>query len=227
MANRNYRCSDAKLLVVSNVVMENFEQHKDQLIAKRKTWADPFADELKSKIEKALDILGINTKIEQTATTRQLVNRQAKALENVTTFKIQTEVDFEDDPGMLKQIEDALGFSKSYDRAKSGSQEALIELLTTFKINMTPELRKKIENAGTDGAIIDELIDMRDEINTLNVQQEMLKGSTTRDTALNVEELNDIYKQVIGICKIAPRLLPHVPTAAEDFSFSRILNRLS
>jgi hypothetical protein len=92
---------------------------------------------------------------------------------------------------------------------------------------MTPELRKKIEAAGTDGAIIDELIGMRDEINDMNIKQETLKGSTPKKTALNIEEMNEIYKQVIGICKIAPRLLPDVPTAAEDFSFSRILNRLS
>ena len=44
--------------------------------------------------------------------------------------------------------------------------------------------------------------------------------------ALNVDELNAIYKQVIGICKIAPRLLPDVPTASEDFSFNKILSRL-
>jgi hypothetical protein len=46
------------------------------------------------------------------------------------------------------------------------------------------------------------------------------------DTAVNVEELNATYQQVIGICKIAPRLLPKVATAIEDFSFNRILSRL-
>jgi hypothetical protein len=227
MSTRKYRCSDVDMLVVSNVVLENFTQHKDQLVAKRKTWKDPFADQLKNKIGNALDILGINTKTEQTATTRQLVTRQTQALDHLTTFKIQAEVDFEDDPDTMTLIEDGLGFSKQYSSAKSGSQEALIELLTNFKTNMTPELRKKIEAAGTDGAIIDELIGMRDEINDMNIKQETLKGSTPKKTALNIEEMNEIYKQVIGICKIAPRLLPDVPTAAEDFSFSRILNRLS
>jgi len=227
MSTRKYRCSDVDMLVVSNVVLENFTQHKDQLVSKRKTWKDPFADQLKNKIGNALDILGINTKTEQTATTRQLVTRQTQALDHLTTFKIQAEVDFEDDPDTLTLIEDGLGFSKQYSSAKSGSQEALIELLTNFKTNMTPELRQKIEAAGTDGAIIDELIGMRDEINDMNIKQETLKGSTPKKTALNIEEMNEIYKQVIGICKIAPRLLPDVPTAAEDFSFSRILNRLS
>lgn len=227
MSTRKYRCSDVDMLVVSNVVLENFTQHKDQLVAKRKTWADPFADQLKNKIGNALDILGINTKTEQTTTTRRLVTRQTQALDHLTTFKIQAEVDFEDDPDTMTLIEDGLGFSKLYSSAKSGSQEALIELLTNFKTNMTPELRQKIEAAGTDGAIIDELIGMRDEINDMNIKQETLKGSTPKKTALNIKEMNEIYKQVIGICKIAPRLLPDVPTAAEDFSFSRILSRLS
>ena len=67
---------------------------------------------------------------------------------------------------------------------------------------------------------------MRDQINDANIKQESLKGSTPIDTAQNVEELNAIYKQVIKICKIAPRLLPEVPTASEEFSFSKILSRL-
>jgi hypothetical protein len=132
MSTRKYRCSDVDMLVVSNVVLENFTQHKDQLVAKRKTWKDPFADQLKNKIGNALDILGINTKTEQTATTRQLVTRQTQALDHLTTFKIQAEVDFEDDPDTMTLIEDGLGFSKQYSSAKSGSQEALIELLTNF-----------------------------------------------------------------------------------------------
>ena len=151
---------------------------------------------------------------------------QKKVIDGLTTFEIQLEVDFEDEPKTLKKFEDKLGFTRLYEAVRSGSQEAVVELLTTFKQNMKPDIRTKIEAAGTDGASIDELIEMRDQPNNLNIRQESLKGSTTKDTALNAEELNAIYKQVIGICKIAPRLLPDVPTASEDFSFNRILKRL-
>ena len=58
------------MLVASNVVMKNFNQHKDRLVTKRKTWADPFAINLENRIGSALDIIGVNTKIEQTDTTR-------------------------------------------------------------------------------------------------------------------------------------------------------------
>jgi hypothetical protein len=136
------------------------------------------------------------------------------------------EVDFEDDPDTLKQLEDMLGFSRYYSQVRSGGQEALIQLLSAVKQNMTPEVRLQIEDAGMDGAIIDELIALRDEINEMNIKQVALKGNTPKSTALNIGELNAIYMQVIGICKIAPRLLPDVPTASEYFSFTRILSRL-
>ncbi len=226
MASRKYNCKDVEMLVTSNVVMESFIQYKTALVAKRKSWADPFADDLQLKIGNALDILGINTKVEQTSTTRQLVAIQNQALENLVTFKIQLEVDFDDDPDTLKLMEDRLGFTGHYSQVRTGEQEALIQLLTIFKRNMKPELRQQIEDAGMDGAIIDELINMRDPINETNIRQETLKGSTPKDTALNVDEMNVIYKLVIGICRIAPRLLPDVPTASEDFSFARILSRL-
>ena len=226
MASRKYYCKDVEMLVTGNVVMEGFIQHKPALVAKRKSWADPFAGDLQLKIGKALDILGINTKAEQTTATRQVVAIQNQALGNLLTFKIQLEVDFDDDPDTLKLIENRLRFSKLYSQAQTGQQEALIQLLATFKQNMDPLLKQQIEDSGMDGAIIDELISMRDQMNEANIRQEALKGSSPKDTALNVDELNAIYKQVIGICKIAPRLLPDVPTASEDFSFTRILNRL-
>jgi len=226
MAERKYNCKDVDMLVTSNVALENFDLYKDQLIAKRKTWADPFVPNLRQKIANALNILGVNTLAEQTAVTRTLVSMQKKAMDLLVTFKIQLEVDFEDDTDTLKQLEDLLGFSRHYKKVRSEGQEAIIELLTAVKENMTSEIRQQIEEAGTDGAIIDELIDMRDEIHSLNVKQETLKGNTPKDTALNVAELNSIYKEIIGICKIAPRLLPDVPTASDDFSFSRILSRL-
>ena len=185
-----------------------------------------FAPALKARVGKALDLLGVNTKIEQTATTRQLVSLQSKILADLATFRIQLQVDFEDKPEKLEEILQQLGFTRYYNQARDEQQEAVIQLLSAFKQNMNPELRQEIEDAGIDGEIIDGLMAMRDQINDLNVQQEALKSSTTKDTAVNVDELNAIYKQVIGICKIAPRLLVDVPNAGEDFSFTRILNRL-
>jgi len=227
MSGRNYNCKDVDMLVASNVVLGNFKKNKDQLIPRRKTWADPFAAELEGRIGNALDILGVNTRIDQTDTTRELVSKQSETLADLASFKIQLEVDFDDDPQKLKEIENKLGFSRYYNKARNDQQEALIQLLSTFKENMSPALRQEIEDAGIDGELIDQLIAMRDEINALNVRQESLKASAPKDTALNLEELNAIYKQVIGICKIAPRLLSEVPTASEDFSFTKILSRLN
>lgn len=226
MAERKYNCKDVDMLVTSNVVLKNFELHTDALVAKRKTWADPFAGDLQIKINAGLELLGINTKTLQTEVTSELVTLQKQALENLVTFKIQLEVDFEDEPKELKKIENKLGFSRHHEQVQSGDQQALIQMLTAFKQNMSLKLKEQIEEAGTDGQSIEDLILMRDQINDINIQQEALKGSTPHDTAVNVEEFNAIYTKVIGICKIAPRLLPGVSTASEDFSFNRILNRL-
>jgi hypothetical protein len=227
MAVGKYHCKDVDMLVVSNVVMENFNKHKASLVAKRSSWADPYAKRLQHKIDAGLELLGVNTKDKQTKATRELLKQQKQAVDDLGLIKVQLEVDFEDDPTQLKLMEDQLGFTRHYDQVQKGDQEALIQLLSVFKKNMSPELKQQIEEAGSNGQTIEDLIAMRDQINEMNIRQESLKGSTTNDTALNVEEMNAIYKQVIGICKIAPRLLPDVPTASEDFSFARILSRLS
>ena len=102
----------------------------------------------------------------------------------------------------------------------------LIQLLTAMKENISAKLQEQIETVGIDGKSIDDLIDMRNQINDANIKQESLKGSTPIDTTQNARELNAIYKHVIRICKIAPRSLPEVPTASEEFSFSKTLSRL-
>ena len=224
---RNYNSKDVDMLVASNVVLENFKKHKATLVSRRKVWEDPFEDNLKQQIDEALEVLGVNTRAPQTASTQELLALQEEALSDLATFRIIVEVDFQDQLDKLKQMMDLLGDNRFYKDVTKANQESLVQLLTAFKNNMTEELKGELTQAGMEAALIDRISALRDPISEANIRQEALKSTQPNETAVNVETLNNIYKQVIGICKIAPRLLPDVPSAEADFSFRRILNRLN
>lgn len=214
------------MLMGSKVVMKRFNRHKEKLVNERPKWADPYGPNLEARIKAALKILGVNTKDVQTAVTRVLKSELRQAITDLVTFKIQLEIDFEDEPEKGELILKKLGFDRHYKEASLQEQEGSIEMLSAFNENMTPELRQEIIDSGTRAELIDGLLGMRDVVADLNVDQEDLKDSTKKDTAVNVDELNAIYQQVIGICKLAPRFLTDVPTAEEDFSFRKIVSRL-
>ena len=50
---RNYKFKDVDMLVSSSTVLESAIYNKSFLQTKRSTWADPYFDDLKAKIEKA------------------------------------------------------------------------------------------------------------------------------------------------------------------------------
>lgn len=226
MSNRVYPYKDVDMVMGCNVVMKRFNRRKERLINERPKWADPFAPNLEARIKNALKILGVNTKDVQTAATRVLKSEVKQAITDLKTFKIQLEIDFEEEPEKGELILKKLGFDRHYKEASKEEQEGSIEMLWAFNENMTPELRQEIIDSGTKAELIDGLLGMGDVISDLNVDQEDLKDSTKKDTAVNVDELNAIYKQVIGICKLAPRFLPDVPSASDDFSFSKIISML-
>lgn len=134
-------------------------------------------------------------------------------------FKTQIEVDFEDDD-REKDILLSLGFALM-PKIQSRDQEALVKLLASFTTNMTATLKQEIVAAGTDAEIIDTIISYAAIIKDNNVAQEAKKGTKKTITADGIKQLNAIYKQTIGVAKIAARFLAADEAKAALFSFTK------
>lgn len=220
---RKYNCKDVDMLVAAKTVSENLGQHLAELSLVRSNWSEDYTNALKAKIDDAIaNQLGVDKKKDLRAATSNLKALQAPALRDLSFFKTQFEVDFTNDPrkeDLLKQF----GFDKNLTKARRNNQEALIELLYAFKTNMTDVLKAEIVAKGTNPALIDGLIAYADQVKDANVSQEALKKSPQIMAESTVKLYNDIYDEVIGICKIAASYYQDDPLKKAQFSFNGIL----
>jgi hypothetical protein len=217
---RAYKSSDAEMLTTASVIIAHAIENKAFLISKRSSWKDPFLPNIALTIDNGFkNILGISPLKDQKEATVALYAAVDAVKPQLAVFKTQVTVDFKEskrDKDILKN----LGYGQ-YAKVQRGDQEALVELLTTFRKNMTPELKQEIADAGTDAAIIEEIISYADVVKDRNVKQEEKKGTKTTITADGINQLNAIYKQVIGVAKIAASFYAADKQKAALFSFSK------
>ena len=119
-----------------------------------------------------------------------------------------------------------LGFTKHLKDVQKGKHEALIQLLYTFKTNMTDDLRNSIVANGVNATLIDNIIGYADAFKQASVKQETLKESTKEITKEVADTFNAIYDEIIGLCKKASNYYQYEPLKKEQFTFSKVIDNL-
>lgn len=226
--NRIYQGKNGDMLITCSTIIENAIANQSVLIEKRPIWADPFFTKLQERINNAFsNIIGVSSAEMMKRATRQVTTIQQKALKDIIDLHVQLEVDYEDDKERLKIVLDTLGMTTLYKEAQNKSQESLIKLLYQFKTNLTEELKAEITAKGTPLKLLDDIVDYADAMKQANVSQEQAKGIRKEISQEGQDELNAIYKQVIGVAKIARRFFIDNKAKKGLFSYSKILNQLS
>lgn len=228
MAERTYSYKDVDMLTASQTMVKHFKQHQADIEAMRATWADPFITDLEAKINNAISTyLGLDPKKDQRLATLTLLELQAKALKDLALFKVNIEADYATDTNRLNWLLTNLGFNAHHTAAQKGDQEALVQLLQQYKLNMTADLKTEITAKGTNEALIDGIIAQADPIQTANTEQETLKASSKELTDEAVKEFNEIYAQMMAIAKITAKLYKADKVKQQKFVFSKLVSALS
>ncbi|MBL4561925.1 MAG: hypothetical protein JKX79_13170, partial [Labilibaculum sp.] len=139
-------------------------------------------------------------------------------------IKTQVDVDFGADS---KEILKTLGFEKGIRSIQKGDQEALIQLLYSFKKGMTDQLKQQITEKGTNPVLIERIITYANQLNEANVTQETLKETTKAISEEAVNAFNEVYTEIMGICKIASAFYQYEPLKKEQFTFSKAVANMS
>ncbi len=222
---RSYHCSDMKLLVVCATITESFLANREPIVTVQSSWADPFGENLKARIQAAgTSYIGKDYYAGLRSATDDLKIIQKEALENLGLFKAQLEVNF--DNVRYKELLGHFGFANYYSKAQKGNQEALISLLMQIRQNLSEELKTELVAKGIAGTLPEALTSAAASLNDANIKQEALKSGITGNSVEAVTEFNAIHKQVMAICKIARRVFRDQPELQSAFSFSRVLKSL-
>lgn len=225
---RVYTGKDVDMLTTSATIVEQAISHKDFLIEKRPSWADPFLTDIQTSINNAFsEYLGIDNAKEMREQT-QLVNKiQKDALTQLAEFKVQIVEDFKKDKQRLNEILNQLGFTTNLKSAQNKDQQSLIELLLQFKTNMTPTLQTEITTKGTNPTLITAIIAFADQLKNNNISQETMKGTRKEVSQAGVTVLNDIYNQTISIAKISAKFFKDDKAIKDQFSFAKTMKGLT
>lgn len=224
---RKYNVKDVDMLITASTILETAIAHKAFLQQNRSTWADPFFDNLKQRIDTAMQVnLGSDNAKTLRLASQAVYAIQKKAITDLALVKVQITEDFRKDPQRRTEILKQLGFTANLQKARTKDQEALITLLYMFKENL-PGLRTEIESRGTDKNLLQAIVDHADTLKNSNVSQETFKGSKRTITADSINEFNDIYEAVISISRIATKFFGDKPHMKDQFSFSKVSKALN
>lgn len=228
MAKRTYTSKDVDMLMASKTIAENFLANISELETLRTNWSEEYARGLISRIDSTMDAwLGTDAKKGLRQATAELGRIQAPAKRDISFFKTQIDEDFKKDPKRRDEILKKLGFTSLLRDVQKGRQEALVQLLFTFKRNMHDALKNEITANGMDPSLIDRISDYAEKFSLANVTQEVLKLTTREITKELRTAFNDIYEEIIGICKKASHYYRYEPLKREQFTFAKVRSNLT
>ena len=225
MISRNYKTKDVEMLMASRTVTTNLSDNLEDLSLARSNWTSEYITQLQTKIDNAIEnFLGLDKKKDLRDATTLVLSIQATAKREVSFLKTQIEVDF---PDTKDEVLKNLGFSANFRKVQSNNQEALIELLYAIKKGMTDVLKASIVEKGTNAALIDKIISYADQLKEADSTQEALKKSTIVTSEEAITVFNEIYNEIIGICKIASNFYQDDPVKKAMFTFTQIIAAMS
>lgn len=222
---RKYKGADAEMTLSCATIVEVAIAHREFLESKRPSWNEAYFDTLRLRID---DItrrhLGKDNAKDLRSATLAVNTLIGDARTQLSELKVQIEEDFKKTPARRDEILQSLGLHTSVPRH---NQSALIAVL--FRINqyLTPELRAEIIAAGTGPEAIDPVLERAAALYEANKTQEFYKASRKELTQSAIQELNELYSDIMSICKIAARFYKKDPVVRKQFSFSAALAALS
>ena len=225
--NRNYSYKDVDMLLTSKTIAGNFKSNIAELSAVRSDWTEEYATNLVSRIDQTIEThLGIDAKKELRDATSGLSAIQISAKRDLSFFKTQIDEDFKAEPATRDEILNTLGFSKHLRGVQKGNQESLVQLLYTFKKNMTDSIRNQVTEKGLSDTLIGNIVGYAVVFMDANSGQESLKLSTKEITKEVVDVFNGIYDEIIGICKKVSSYYQYDAVKKELFTFSKVIGNL-
>lgn len=225
---KHYSNKDVDMIIASAAITESALKNKNLLQAKRATWADPYFNNFKDKIDNTIKTyLGLDSAKQLRESTQFVYTIQADALRDLAEVKVQIEEDFKSNPPQKTEILNTLGFTTYYQATRSKDQEALINLLYHFKTNLSLELKTTIVNKGTAAASLDAVVSYADALKNANITQEGNKGFKKELTAEAISAFNDIYDQAISIARISYKIFKDNPAIRDQFSFNKVVKNIN
>lgn len=225
---RKYHGKDVDMVIAAYTIIEAAIRNKTFLQSKRSNWQDPYFDLIREEIDEVTrTCLGADNAGVLRSATQAITRLQKNATTLLAEVKVQIAEDFKNDKARRDEILNLLGFKGYYANAQRGNQEALVQLLFRFKVNLSSDLMNEIVAKGTDADVLIRIMEYAETSQQAEITQEASKGNRKVLTGANIEALNNVYEKVVSICKIASKFFKEQPNVKSQFSFEKVMKMQS
>ena len=151
-------------------------------------------------------------------------------LQSLKILRASMKVDFKDDKEFLKEFFEKTGYEEFFSDAKNGDHLSMCKFLITFAKNIDDETRKKIVAKGTIDSLSETYLALSPAARASEIKRfEECFAALEEDADLNnygKKEMNEIYKTVQDICRIAIAYYQFDPVKRDQFNFYKTLVNL-
>lgn len=224
-ATRKYNCKDSELIIGASTILQAAQSHQAFLVTKRPVWTIDYFEEFETKINLATSKwFGVDSAANlrnQTILVNELIE---PAYKNITTVRLEIKEGFKNNNTRRNELLTTLGYN---NWSGTKEQEGLITMLFAFKQNITPAIQTELIAKGTLPLALTEITAAAQALLDSNVSQEFFKQSKKTQTAAAITDFNDIYEQLMTICKLSRNYFAGNTTAIAQFSFAKVIKALN
>ncbi|MGM0530463.1 MAG: hypothetical protein ACQER7_03855 [Bacteroidota bacterium] len=224
MVKYNYEHID--MLLAAGMVVQSFRKYVDDLSYIRTNWTREYADSLNERIDKVMkNYLGVTYPADLRKATDRIIEIRPTTRRDLAFIMREIKENFskEEADAILKY----LGFDLYINDVIDHDQESLINLLFTFKSGMTRGLKRLITGQGTNPPLIDRIMEHAGIFQQANQIQKQLKQYGHQPPNKAHQELQDIYKEVMLICKIGAVFYQEEPDKRDFFIFAKVVHSIN
>lgn len=224
---RKFRGSDSAMLISISALATAAIQHKTFLATERATWAGTFLDDLLADINTTISTnLGVDNAIQLRAKTDLVEAARIVSYGHLTRINNQIDRDFRPDPSRRDELYKILGYKDHWSSTRKKNQEKSIELMFTFKQNLTPEIKAELVAKGISATRIDGVVAQAQTLLNANITQEVAKKLVPTLNEATIKAYNEIYARAMDVAIISRQLFAGQAAIQDQFSYTKTLAAL-
>lgn len=215
-----------EMLLVIDTIIRLAIGNQPALMEDRTNYTLAYFASLEQRITAAISLVGAGTTRAQLEATGKLILELADTYKRLSIIKTSIEDIFAKDPVKRDLYLRLLGYKAIFKKATGRAQERTFALASTFASNLTPDIRAELVAGGVPDIKLTEVLVLAASLRDTNVTQEQLKVLRSKLSEDKLVVLNDLYLEVIGICKLGTRKFTKEPAIKKQFSYAGVLARL-
>lgn len=224
MSERKFPGKTVNFILATKVVASSMDENTSDMLEVNTTWTPEYISQLNTRIDNiASEYMGVNIRNELFKATALLNVAMRFVTEKLVTFKKNIEIDFKGTPDYSTMMSELGLNTKSIHDL---TQPQIISMVTNLKRTLTPELIAKITAKGMPASLPASITGKAQEIIDLNTQQEKLKSQTKEATGTMLTRMNDLYKDIIKICKLSADYYKKDRAKKSMFTFTKVMKNM-